>query len=423
MYTEDTVKQNSSGRVAVIGAGIVGVLCAWRLVQDGHRVTLIDRLGPGEGCSFGNACMISPDAVVPYNSPSSLWLVPKWLVDPLGPLSVRWQDIPSSYPWLAAWVKASTTEGCLKTGRAMAALHLGAIDAYRAILGELGASDLLLSRGQMQVSRQENGFVPGAIARQLREEFGVVTEQLDASAIHERVPALSPSFRSGLFFPNNGQTLSSYRLTRTIAEAFQRAGGEIRHDEVRNFRVTDGAVGELVLSGERLAVDQVVLAAGIGSRDLLRQLGQNVPLQAERGYHLTMPHPAIELPFPVSNRDRSFAVTPTEHGLRFAGTVEIARERSTPNWKRAEILSTLGEDMFPGLKTGGATRWMGSRPSFPDGLPVLGRHPDLSNMLLAFGNGHYGVTAAPKMAEAVAALASKRPVALDLRDYSLSRFG
>jgi D-amino-acid dehydrogenase len=408
--------------VAVIGAGIVGALCAWRLLKDGHRVTLIDRLEPGEGCSFGNACMISPDAVVPYMSPSSLLLVPKWLIDPLGPLSVHWADLPFSLSWLAKWVRASTTEGGLRTGRGMAALHRGSLDAYARILGELGAADLPRRNGQMQVSRRLDAFVPTRIAETLREQFKVRTVLLRENEIRELVPALSQEFRSGILFPNNGHTLSSARLVRTIAAQFQRRGGELRRAEVRGFEESDGLVSALALDEDTLPVTHAVIAAGIASRELLQKLKSDVPLQAERGYNLTLAEPNLELPMPVSNRDQSFAVTPMEDGIRFAGTVEIARARSRPNWQRAAILGTLGKQMFPDLKVEPATRWMGSRPSLPDGLPVLGTHPRLPNLLLAFGNGHYGLTAAPTMADSIGALVDGRPTPIDIGEFSLSRF-
>jgi D-amino-acid dehydrogenase len=412
----------TGNRVAVIGAGIVGVLCAWRLLKGGHEVTLVDRLPPGEGCSFGNACMISPDAVVPYQSPSSLLSVPKWLLDPLGPLSVRWADLPTSLPWLAQWVGASTPKGALRTGRGMAALHRGSLNAYARLLGEVGAPDLLRRNGQMQVSQRTDAFVPTRIAEMLREEFQVRTVLLGEGELRDLVPALSPAFKSGILFPNNGHTLSSARLVRTVAEHFQRHGGEILRREVRAFQETDGRLAALVLDQGSLPVTHAVIAAGVASRELLRKLNSRVLLQAERGYNLTLAEPNIALPMPVSNRDRSFAVTPMEDGIRFAGTVEIAGTDRRPDWRRAEILGTLGKEMFPDLKVEPATRWMGSRPSLPDGLPVLGHHPRLGNLLLAFGNGHYGMTAAPTMADCIAALVAGRPTPIEIGDYSLTRF-
>jgi len=416
------IAADNQADIVVIGAGIVGMLCAWQLLLDGHRVTVIDRLDPGGGCSFGNACMISPGAVVPYNSPTTLWKVPGWLFSPTGPLIVRWRGLSRSFPWLAAWVCSSTTEECMRTGRGMAALHAGSIEAYRTLLEDIGASDLLCQNGQIQVSRRPNTFDPSELVKVLRGEFGVNTHVLDAGDLHDIVPALSESFVSGILFPNNGHVLSSHRVVRSVAEAFQRAGGQFVKGDVSGFNVENNRVSGIRLNEAVVAADKIIIAAGIGSRHLLKMLGTDVPLQAERGYHLTLSDACISLPCPVSNADRSFAVTPMEEGIRLAGTVEIADETCQPNWRRSTMLGELGKEMFPDLNVEPASRWMGSRPSFPDGLPILGPYSKLNNLILAFGNGHYGMTAAPKMAEVVAAIAADRPVPIDISSYAVERW-
>ncbi len=409
-------------RVVVIGGGIVGVCCAWQLLKDGHNVVLIDRVAPGAGCSFGNACMISPDAVVPIASPASANEILKWTMAADGPISIRWSALPSVLPWLMRWAACGSDDRIRRTSAAMAELHKPSLALYRSMLADIKASDLVKTSGQLQVSRRANAFTTTPLARELREALDVRTEIIAARELRELVPALASEFVAGLFFPNNGQTISSVRLVKTIAEDFSRNGGEILHAHVRALRTEDGRISGVSLDQTVLDADLFVLAAGIGSRVLLKTVGLDVPLQAERGYHLTLKSAGIDIGFPISNRDDGFAVTPMEDGIRLAGTVEIARERSSPNWKRVDMLARQATRMFPQLKASDGSRWMGSRPSLPDGLPILGPSQKFSNLSFAFGNGHYGMTAAPMMAKVISAIISRQPSPVDLGPVAPDRF-
>ena len=151
-------------------------------------------------------------------------------------------------------------------------------------------------------------------------------------------------------------------------------------------------------------------------------LGLRVPLEVERGYHLMLPASGVSLCVPVSNNEHTFVATPMEHGLRLAGTVEIAGTAPPPDWRRADILLTHARRMLHGLNTEAPSRWMGFRPSFPDSLPAIGHLPGLSNAIAAFGHGHYGISLSPMTGRIVADLAAGRAAAIDPSPYRPDRF-
>jgi D-amino-acid dehydrogenase len=406
----------------VIGAGIVGIACASYLQRAGYRVTVVDSRPPGEGCSFGNAGLISPGACVPFSMPDLVWQVPRFLADPLGPLAVRWAYLPQALPWLVRFLAAGRPRRVREISRAMAALHGGCFDAYAPLIKAAGAADLIRQSGQLYVSKRENGALGDALSRSLREEAGVKVEAIGPAELRQLEPALSPDYKSGLFFPENGYSLNSFRLVQVLAEQVVRDGGNILRRTVSGFRFDADKPSAILTDAGTMPLDRLVIAAGAWSHRLTEQLGTSIPLEAERGYHVMLPNPGVRPRLPISNKDHSFAATPMENGLRFAGTVEIGGVDAPPDYRRAKVLLQHGKAMYPGLKTEGMTEWMGCRPSLPDGLPVIDVSPKFPSIFFAFGHSHYGLMGAAITGKLIAELASGAPPSIDLAPYRASRF-
>lgn len=410
-------------KIVVIGAGVIGVFCALELQKTGAEVTIIDGQAPGLGCSFGNAGGISPGAVVPYSMPGTLLNVPRWLLSSLGPLVIRPGHILKLVPWLVQWLKASQPENAKAISRAMHTLHANAFDQYLPILREIGEPELVRQTGQLYASNHANGIEGSRLAQEMREAAGVRSQVLSGDELREIEPTLSTTYRSGLFFPENGNCINPHRLVDRLAGEFVSRGGQSVQKTVVAIEFgADGPCAALLEGGVRVPFDKIVIAAGAWSNALTKMLGTELPLEGERGYHVTLPDPGVCPKIPVSNRDYSFAVTPMEMGLRFAGTAEYAGLESAPDWRRSDILLKLGTQMFPGLQTKGFTRWMGHRPTLPDGLPVLDRAPLHRNAFFAFGNGHFGLTAAPMMGKVIAELAKGQEPSIDLTPFHASRY-
>ena len=153
---------------------------------------------------------------------------------------------------------------------------------------------------------------------------------------------------------------------------------------------------------------RLISAAGAWSHTLAAKLGHRVPLESQRGYHAMLASPNVGPRRNVQWTERKFIATPMDEGVRFAGTVEIAGLNAAPDYRRADVLLKQGKDMFPGLKGGEVTRWMGHRPCIPDSVPVVSRSSKHRNVTFAFGHGHIGLTLAPVTAEMVEACIAGR---------------
>ncbi|TIU68039.1 MAG: FAD-binding oxidoreductase [Mesorhizobium sp.] len=410
-------------KVLVAGGGIVGINCAIELQRRGCSVTLIDPRSPGDGCSFGNAGNVVAGAVVPFSMPGNLLKIPSWVLSPYGPLSISLRHLPRLAPFLLRWLRASHPANVRHISKAMHALHKETFNLYLPLLKELGEIDLITKAGQVYVSRHPHGADGDTLSRALRAEAGVRVEALSGGQVQDLVPALSAAYGSGILFLDNGFCANPHRLVQVLAHAFVARGGTVlRAAMVAVERSPEGGGTAILESGARQRYDALVIAAGAWSRRLAIMFGARVPLEAERGYHVTLPQSGVHLNLPVTNCDLKISATSMEMGLRITGGAEFSGLEAKPRWHFAERMLKLGMMMFPGLERSGAKQWVGMRPSLPDGLPVLDRATGDRNVIFAFGNGHYGLTEAPMMARLVTALVMDERPSIDLSPYSLSRF-
>ena len=409
--------------VTVIGAGIIGLCCARWLQRGGHAVTVIDPVAPGESCSFGNAGIISKTSVVPLAMPGTLAKVPGWLIDPLGPLVVRWPYMPRAAPWLLRLLAASRRSRVAVIADALAALNAPTLDAYGELLGAADFADLIRHDGVINAYETVADLEADAEAWDMRRARGANFERFDGGALRELEPALNPDIPCAMLVKDTAHSINPLRLVKTLAERFVGDGGAILESRVERVECGDGKPRALHLEGgARLPVETLVIAAGAWSRRLSSRLGSAPPLEAERGYHVTIADAGIALKRPVSLSSRGFYATPMELGLRIAGTVEFGGVDAPPDYRRADILLDHGRFLLPGLRAGGVSRWMGCRPSLPDSLPVIGRSPHYEQLYYAFGHGHLGLTEGAITGKLIAEMIAGKPTSIDLTPYRIDRF-
>lgn len=410
--------------VTVIGAGVVGICCALCLQRDGHAVTVLDPEPPGEGgASFGNAGILAIDHCAPNTHPGIAWDVPRYLLDPLGPVTIRWRYLPRLLPWLLRFVAAGRPASFEAISLALQALHERALAAWQPLLESAGAQRLVHRQGWLVVYESDAAFAraePHKVG--LRRQRGVRTEVLDGPAVRALEPALGPAIRHAVHYPDVAHVADPLGLVRALAADFQRRGGTLRPERVRGFTLGPRGATAVHTDAATHPADVVVLAAGAWCKPLARQLGSRVPLDAERGYHATLPRPGVTLRVPVLSGDFHCAITPLAEGLRVGGTVEFAGVAAPPNYARVDKLLAVARRTVPGLDDRGHTRWMGCRPALPDDLPVLGRAPRYPDVYFAFGHGQVGLTDAALSGQVVADLVAGRPPALELAPYRAERF-
>jgi len=416
-------RDESKPTAVVVGAGMIGVCCALFLQRDGYQVTLIDRQGPGEGASYGNGSMLTCEAVVPIQTPGIVWRVPAMLLDPLGPLRVRWGYLPRLVPWLTRFVAESRWPRVEAASIALARLLDGALAVFDPLLRQAGAEAEVRKTGFLMVYESEAGFRRAAPLIDLQRRRGVEMEVIDGETLRVREPNLAPIFPRAILYPEVAQALDVFRLVQILAESFAAQGGILVREDARDFAfASDGKVEAVVTDRGRHPCDVLVVAAGAWSRPLVRRLGSDTLLDTERGYSVLMADPGVIPNTPLYSTERGIVVSPMAIGLRVAGTVEMGGYEAPPDWRRAEVLLAHARRWLPGLNAEVAERWMGFRPSMPDSVPVISGSPRYANAFFAFGHGHGGIGLGARTGRLIADLASGRETGIDMTPYRVDRF-
>ena len=418
----DQQRPRDNRHAVVIGAGIVGTCCALYLQREGLAVTLIDRDGPGEAASFGNAGALGLASVPPLGLPDTLVKAPKMMLDPMHPLVVRWGHLPKALPWFVHFIKSSRRARAEAIADVRADL-LGRVNAsYSPLLEDAGAQGLVQNSGLLMLFESERSRADVEYGLEMRRRRGVKIEELTGDEAREMEPALGPLIQRGVFFPQVSQIVNPLRLTQTLVQHFQARGGTLRRETVKGFDFGPNGPTGVVTDVGRHDGDIMVLAAGVWSKFLARELGLRVLLEAERGYHAMLPNPGVEVRVPLVSEERHVTFGPMEDGLRMTSMAEFAAIEAPPDYARAERIFAAARELIPGLDAGGATRWMGSRPSTPDSLPLIGPSPRFANVFFAFGHGHLGLTLAALTGRIIADLIQDRRPNIDLSPLGPDRF-
>lgn len=406
----------------VVGAGVVGLATAAALVQRRHLVTLVDPGDPGMGCSFGNAGCFSLASIMPVGLPGMWRKVPGWMLDPDGPLSIPARYAPFIAPWIIKLLRSSTPRNVRAIANELNTLLSPTLRYWRPLAEWAGVPELIQQNGWAVVYESATALQRDQFGWQVRAEHGIQIEFLEKAAIRDLEPALAPKFTHMAYLPEQAQCLSPLRLSQALQKKLQESGARFLKTSVHDFVFQDGQISTVITTRENIQADHVVIAAGAFSRHLARLLGDNVPLETERGYHAMVETKQPTLTRPIMSGEGKFFASPMENGLRFAGSVELGGLKLPPIYRRADILLKKGKSMVPGLEIEKTSQWMGFRPSLPDSKPVIGQSRKAPNAWYAFGHGHVGLTAAAATGEIITDLIHGRRPQIDPAPFSPTRF-
>jgi D-amino-acid dehydrogenase len=407
----------------VIGGGIVGLCCAYHLLKSGHAVTVVDRGPRFDGASCGNAGGIAKAEVIPLAAPGVIFQVPGWLLDPLGPLSIRWSYLPRLAPWLYLFLRSSPRARMEAGAMALARLLEPALDDHRSLLKEAGLTGLLREQGSLYVYRSARNLTADQDGWALRRRLGVRFTKLDRADIEDREPCLGPRAQVGYHVEDWAHYTDPCALVMGIADLVERSGARFVAATIDDLEAAGGrARSARTDRGEAITFDNLVIAAGAWSSILSKKLGEPFPLESERGYNTTIPDPGVRINNYVAFADDQFVMTPLSVGLRVGGAVELAGLETPPNYDRAKALAKRAQQYVPDLNTEGGREWMGHRPSPPDSLPVIGRSARFGNVFHAFGHGHLGLTMSATTGRVIADLVSGRAPDIDVAPFRIDRF-
>ncbi|WP_419797021.1 MAG: NAD(P)/FAD-dependent oxidoreductase [Terasakiella sp.] len=405
--------------IIVIGAGIVGLAIAEKLVHEGHSVTLVEREEIAAGASRGNAAGLAFSDIMPLASPGIVKKAIKWFLDPVGPFAVVPQDLPHTMGWLLRFLKAARPGQFKRSIDVQASLmHLGK-DSFALMLERCGLSSMVRTNGALHLYENKSAYQNDLKNWEFRKQHNIAFECYEDAALHQFQPGLAPSFVAGIFASTWQSVSDPHDFCLALHRVLSEKGLKTVYGEVRS--VAKGNV--TMANGDRLEARKIVIAAGPWSAQLSGQLGDPVPLIGERGYNTTLPKAAwSDLDHTLVFSEHGFVVVPLENGVRVGGASEIAKLGRDPNYKRSRTMLAKAKKLLPALKPQDGEEWMGARPAIPDTLPVIGHSSASDDIIYAFGHGHLGLTQSSATGQLVWELINNKKTSIDITALRANRF-
>jgi len=413
----------SPGRVAIVGGGVIGTLCAYYLQRDGWTVSVLERGEFGKGTSFGNCGLVCPSHVLPLAEPGVLGKTFRALFARNSPFAIRPRLDPALWSWLLRFARRCNEHDMLEAALPIHALLESSMVEYRDLIERESLECEWETRGLLFPYRSRETLEAYAATNALLgDSFGVPATKLDGDAIVAIEPALKPGLAGGWYYEDDAH-LRPDKLLGSLRRLLADRGVEFLADRgVSRFRSADGRVRAAVTPSGEVEADAFLVATGALTPLLNRELGCKIAIQPGKGYSLTMTRPAICPTIPMIFPETRVAATPFQSGYRLGSTMEFAGYDDTI---RPERLQLLRDGAAPYLREPcGAVEeeeWFGWRPMTVDSLPFIDRSPRFTNVMIAAGHNMLGLSMATATGRLVSEIMSGGPTHLDPSPFRLNR--
>lgn len=413
--------------IVVIGGGVIGLSVAHACASSGHRVTVLER-GEAErdsGCSFANAGMIVPSHFVPLASPGMVALALRWMLDPESPFHLKPRASADLVDWAWKFWRACTKGNVARAAPLLRDLHLAGREGHRRWAAQWANPFEFVESGMLVLCRTAHGLAEEARIAEFARQLDMPADVLTAAEAAELEPGVRMTIAGAVLFPRDARVVPA-KLMSALQHETQRLGVRLRYgSDVRGFHVNGARVEAVQTSTGVIRADEFVLCAGIWSSALARKVGLRLPMQAGKGYSLTVALPSVTPRRCTILSEARAAMTPMGDTLRFGGTMEITGIDETVDSARVRgIVKAIGAyypDATPEALANATIR-TGLRPCSPDGLPYIGRFARYANLSAATGHAMMGVSLAPITGTLIAQVLSGERASIPIAALSPDRY-
>ena len=414
---------NPQQDVLIIGGGVIGVCSAYYLAQKGIQVTLIEKGEVASGCSYGNGGLIVPSHSVPLASPGALGNGLRWLLDSESPFYIKpcWDvDLVN---WLIRFVVASRHRNMIRALPILRDLLFASRALYEELAKTAGFDFGFEGKGSLLVCLSKEVLEREKEETHLFEKFDIPFKVVDNNEARELEPALLPQVVGGIFYARDGH-INPARFVTGLAEKAQGLGAEIwTKTEAMGFESAQGKITKVHTTRGDIFAKQIILATGSWSPDVARRLNLRIPIQAAKGYSVTLENPTVTPKLPLLFSEARVVINPLGNALRIAGTLEMAGMDFSFNSRRVRAMQKASAEYLPGLAEAKVIEiWRGLRPCTPDGLPIIGRSNNFENLIIAAGHAMLGMSLGPITGKLVSQLVNEEKTDLNVSPFRMDRF-
>ena len=407
-------------KIAIVGAGIVGISSGIYLAKRGCDVTLIDKDFHGKPASYGNASWLSSPSITPVLMPGIVKKIPKLLFSKDGPLFLRFPGFIKIIPFLLKYLTYANKNKVEHISKNLAYLLKDSVNEHKQLAEGTNATKWIEDSPFLFIYKNKNDFINDEYTWSLRKKHGFKLIEVEQEELKSLVPGLSSEYKFAIKIDNLGYISNSQNYLDDLLDGFKSLGGKLIQDEVLDISEKEDLV-QVVGREKSVLVEDIIISSGVYSDKFAKKFGVKVPIQSERGYHLELHETDIKLKYPIMNGYLKLAITPRPTGIRFAGLVEFGSLNSNPNPKAFELLMRNAKSMFPGIKFKTKQEWSGHRPSTVDSLPVIGSSSVNKKIHFGYGHHHIGLTGGPKTGKILSKTILRDNEKLDIESFNPSR--
>ena len=407
-------------KIAVVGAGIVGICSAYFLKKSGFDVTLIDKEEPGTMTSYGHACTFADYASIPVNSPKLFKNIPIMLLKKNTPLSIDFFHVIKNLSWCISFLKNCQKDRVEYISSSLGGLLQHSNIFYDKIFEEVDVKKYIKNEEVLYLYETKKAYEEAISSTIQRKKNGINIREMAKEEIKELEPNLASVYYKGEMFIGSRHTTNPLAISKKIFQYFVNLEGKFIKEKITNVSHSEK---EIILSfgTQSASYDKLVVCSGAWSNIIANYIGDNFPLDTERGYHVLFENKNQLINRPIGWSEYGFYLIQIEEGIRAAGTVEIAGLYKKPNKQKIKMIENQARKVLPLL---GRVKkdWIGFRPTLPDSLPVIGHSLQNKRILYAFGHQHLGWTLGAVTGKIVSGIVAEEKTNLDLTPYSSSRF-
>lgn len=408
-------------QIIVVGSGIAGVSTALWLQRFGENVTLMDRSAPGEGTSFGNAGVLAACSITPVTAPKMVSKLPGYLLNPNFPLYVIWEKLPYIVPFLVRYLLHANDADTRRISRGLTEIVADSIMQHRDLAHGTKAEKWLHDSKYIFAYESRKAFENDGYVWSIRTGAGFEPQIVEGQEVKEILPGTGNNINLLAVMDSHGFITNPGQYVKDLAMTFREQGGTFIKAQVKDFSKSGDKISSVETDQGSFDCTDLVITAGIWSKDLMRKLGVTVPMESERGYHILLRSPSTMPPCPIMVASGKFVMTPMAMGLRCAGILEFGGLTAPPSKKPLQIIKRHVRSTYPELEWEDTEEWLGHRPAPCDSLPFIGQVGE-SRIYTGFGHHHIGLTSGPKTGRILAELIAKNQFMIDISPYFPRRF-
>ena len=412
-------------RIIIVGGGIIGLCSAYYLQKAGHEIIILDKSDLKDGCSYGNAGMITPSHFIPLASPGIVAKGISWMLDAESPFYIKPRMDLDLIRWAWRFYRSANDKNVRRSVELLRDFNWMSKRLYQQMAKDESFEFSFKEKGIIMLYKSEKVEEEEMKVAEQANRMGIKTVQLSLADLQKMEPNNRIDVKGGIHYPGDAH-LSPNLLMRGLKKVLADRGVIIQHSvDVKDFELSKGKISGLLTNKGTYRADRFIIAGGSWTPRFNKRLGANISVQGGKGYSFTLNDLENNLNYPSILTEAKVAVTPMGNHLRFGGTMEIAGLNLSINQKRVMGIVKSIPKYYPDfdLRNNPPKKvWSGLRPCTPDGLPFIGYAPLHDNVIVAAGHAMMGLSLGPATGQLVQELVDKKNNSLRMDLFNLERF-